>query len=158
MGLGKMLQSNTTIRVFDLAYNAIHNAAAELLGTAIGSSIVLEDVNLACCFNAPGPVVSILKGLSTNRSLKTLHLDGNKFGKAGWKEAGTALARNKTLSIFLAKDTGLDSNLLEIFLTDVVNANNSLEEVDISDNKVDLRKVEDQVAACKFNLIWAPKK
>jgi hypothetical protein len=89
-----MLAVNSTLRVLDLEGCGFSEAAGAALGGALAQNRGLERLELSENHLGGHGVQGLVAGLETNRTLRTLRLDGVRAGILGAEELARALARN----------------------------------------------------------------
>lgn len=135
--LGRALTQNETVKVLNLDFNKLGDEGAANLGDGLKWNSTLQKLSLK--YNDIGAVGGecIAKFVVRSSSVKELSLRGNTLGPQGVMHISKALAKNAYLTKIDLADTGfgIDLECIEA-LRDGIEANDSLESVDINLNSL----------------------
>ncbi len=129
--------------------------AAKAFGDALAHNCKLTRVKAEACFSTDG-VKEFLVGVGVNRSITRLGISECRLGKAGWVALGDTILQNRTLREIAARDTGCDSKIFEEMLEQIETRKYAilLRLLDISQNKVDLDRVQQRLRDCPIKIIF----
>ena len=148
MALGAMLKHNNSLRVLDISSCSIGNGGGTAIGMGLSVNASLQTLNLDKNSLGSGTNYAIFsKGVSTNKTVKSLHLSGNGFSdeksdSSTWGEAvANALSSNTSLQYLDLSNNALSEGAI----IDAVAAHPSVATVNLSDNDLKSIRIETQL-------------
>jgi len=158
IAIGMMLQQNNSLRVLDISSCSIGNEGGAAIGAGLSVNTTLQTLNLdtnslGCGTN----YVLFSEGVSTNKTLKALHLSGNGFADDDVEEEGesnsscTSSWWGKAVAKALCSNTSLqyldlsNNALSDGAMIDAIADHPSFATVNLSDNDFESISIETQL-------------
>ncbi|XP_064390299.1 NACHT, LRR and PYD domains-containing protein 5-like [Halichondria panicea] len=135
--IAEIIENTNSISKLDLSCNAIGNSELSTLCEALSTNTSLKSLNLSLCSLSLDDHGAIPRLLNTNNTLESLNLSSNVVGNTELKNICEALSTDaslKSLDLGNCSLTISDDNGAALY--QLLNTNNSLECLNLSDNTV----------------------
>jgi Ran GTPase-activating protein (RanGAP) involved in mRNA processing and transport len=160
--IAEAIEKNETLSELDLAFNDLDSIqAARRFGDALiqsgarahetKSKTALQSLNLASCSLGYKHIEEFVEGFSRNRSVSTLHLDGNDLGGRGLRAVSIGVKDNPALRILTVQKASLVTDDICEFLDRIASTSTHLEIFDCRKNDGVLPQPNFQAALSHHN-------